>query len=94
MQLREYKMLHKVKLLNNFDWRYYLSEYPDLQKVYSTEEEATQHYLDHGYKEGRDFNNITSFSVVVVCKNRLENLLECLNSWLDIDDKIQENIKK
>lgn len=85
-------MLHKVKLLNNFDWRYYLSEYPDLQEVYSTEEEATQHYLDHGYKEGRDFNNITSFSVVVVCKNRLENLLECLNSWLDINDKIQEYI--
>jgi len=85
-------MLHKIKLLNDFDWRYYLSEYPDLQEAYSTEEEAVEHYLNHGYKEGRDFNNMSSLSIVVVCKNRLDNLLRCLNSWLDINDKIQEYI--
>jgi len=39
---------------NLFDWNYYLDKYPDLIKNgVNTQKQATQHWLNHGKKEGR-----------------------------------------
>ena len=53
----------------NFDWKYYVNIYPDLQRAkINTEEKAINHYLKHGIKENRKTykintqNNIESIS--------------------------------
>jgi hypothetical protein len=42
----------------NFNWRFYLSFYRDLSKVFNTEYEAILHYINHGKKEGRIYSSI------------------------------------
>jgi hypothetical protein len=40
--------------MDTFDWHYYLATYPDLRKNgVHTEQQAIQHWLNHGQKEGR-----------------------------------------
>jgi hypothetical protein len=40
--------------MNYFDWHYYLDKYPDLRtNGITTEQQAIQHWLNHGKKEGR-----------------------------------------
>jgi hypothetical protein len=40
--------------MNNFDWQYYLDKYPDLRmNGVHTEQQALQHWINHGEKEGR-----------------------------------------
>lgn len=40
---------------SNFDWKKYISNYSDLNKI-NNEKEALNHYLNHGIKEGRKYN--------------------------------------
>ena len=41
----------------DFDWEFYVREYPDLIKAgINTREKAWKHYLTHGKKEGRRIN--------------------------------------
>lgn len=39
----------------DFDWREYLSINTDVAEVFSTEKEATEHWLNHGFHEGRAY---------------------------------------
>ena len=40
-----------------FDWKFYLSKYPDLGRAgIKTKEQAVNHYINYGYKEGRQTN--------------------------------------
>jgi hypothetical protein len=40
--------------MSKFDWQYYLERYPDLNaNGIKTEQQALQHWFDHGEKEGR-----------------------------------------
>ncbi len=42
--------------MNNFDWQYYLDKYPDLRaNGVHTEQQALQHWFNHGEKEGRSY---------------------------------------
>jgi len=44
-----------INIPEDFDWKYYANKYGDLQ--HATEEEARDHWITHGYKEGRVYNN-------------------------------------
>ena len=70
-------------LPKNFDWKYYLSIHKDLAHLHS-EKEAIEHWLLHGFKESRDYCGFNQFSLVVACKDRTDNLIKTINSWLDI----------
>lgn len=44
-----------------FDWKYYINKYPDLiQNDINTEDLALQHWINHGYNEGRVCNETNS----------------------------------
>ena len=86
------KIKLKTNLLKYFDWEFYLSFYKDLGKVYSTEEEAISHYIKHGYAEGRLGSDNVSYSVVIACKDRIDNLLKILPTWTDANYHIKEII--
>ncbi|NBQ68858.1 MAG: glycosyltransferase family 2 protein [Nitrosomonadaceae bacterium] len=46
-----------------FDWRYYLAKYEDLRGIV-TEEEALQHWNDHGKHESRNSYGVKLFTMV------------------------------
>lgn len=67
-----YKILnhyyYTVVIRNNkmdplFDWRYYLAKYEDLRSI-ATEEEALQHWNDHGKHESRNGYGVKLFTMV------------------------------
>ena len=80
-------------LPKDFDWQYYLSVNKDLQKDGVTDETAAiEHWLKYGYKEDREYAPTKdTFSLIVACKNKTQNLVNALSSWLSID-KITEYI--
>jgi GR25 family glycosyltransferase involved in LPS biosynthesis len=80
-------------LPEDFDWQYYLSVNKDLQRDGVTDETAAiEHWLKYGYGEDREYAiKKDTFSLIVACKNRTENLINALPSWLCID-KITEYI--
>ena len=80
-------------LPKNFDWEYYISANHDLQKAGIQDETAAiEHWLKFGHKEDREYcPKKDTFSLVVACKNRTENLVKTLPSWLCIN-KITEYI--
>ena len=86
-------MTDNIKLPEDFNWQHYLSVNKDLQKDGVTDETgAIEHWLKFGYKEDREYRpKKDTFSLVVACKNRTENLVKTLPSWLCID-KITEYI--
>jgi len=74
-------------LPKNFDWEYYISANHDLQKAgIQDETSAIKHWLENGYKENRKYcGSKNTLSLIVACKDRVYNLVEALNSWLEID---------
>ena len=47
---------HKeIQLPTDFNWIYYKTNNPDLTGSIKTEQEAIQHYLEHGHREGRPY---------------------------------------
>ena len=77
-------------LPKNFDWKYYITIHKDLAHIHS-EKEAIEHWLFHGSKESRDYCGLNQFSLIVACKDRTDNLIKAINSWLDTD-RINEYI--
>lgn len=74
-----------------FDWEYYLDQYPDLRQAgLSTPDECKSHWIQYGKKEGRrcctpvDANNSSTEKipfVVVVCGHNISRWVElCLDS--------------
>ncbi len=80
-------------LPKDFDWQYYLAVNKDLHKDGVTDETAAiEHWLKYGHKEEREYcPKKDTFSLIVACKNRTENLVNALPSWLCIN-KITEYI--
>lgn len=67
----------------NFDWKYYLSKYPDLRKnKIKTKERALEHYLTRGVKEKR-FSNIEDEikSQLKMGKNENEKIVVASTQW-------------
>jgi len=58
-----------------FDWRYYLDKYPDLRaNGVHTEQQARQHWVTHGEKEGRTAYSKNDYIFpVIVCIAKLEH---------------------
>ena len=47
-----------LKLKKEFDWKFYVERYPDLQEAgVNTPENALKHYCHFGKREGRVFSN-------------------------------------
>ncbi len=76
--------MNKNDLPENFDWQYYITVNSDLRHL-QTEQKAIDHWLSHGSKENRKYCGLNQFSLIVACKNRRENLIQALPSWLNID---------
>lgn len=77
--------MNQIYIPETFDWQFYLMNNHDLWNAgLRTKDEAIKHYIEHGHNENRDIHIAAGISLVVVTKNRTENLIECLPSWLDI----------
>lgn len=48
----------KLRIRDEFDWTAYLEMNPDISRYHTTREEAVQHFLTHGYREGRVFPSL------------------------------------
>lgn len=82
------KYFHK-NLVGEFDWKYYVNQHKDLLKAgIDTEKKAIEHYNKHGKAEGRKCRE-HAISLIVACKNRNDNLLRAIKSWLIVDDIAQ-----
>ena len=63
------KMKEELTLLENFDWKTYLDNYPDLKNGIDSEEKAKWHWLSHGKKEGRVWTKIRKNELNNPCEN-------------------------
>lgn len=76
--------MNKEDLPTRFDWKYYVAIHKDLQHI-KTETEAINHWLDYGHTESREYCGLNNLSLIVACKNRTDNLIKILPSWLQIE---------
>jgi glycosyltransferase involved in cell wall biosynthesis len=70
--------------MKNFDWQYYLDKYPDLRmNGVHTEQQALQHWINHGEKEGRvAYGTQCGFAISTYHRNnnRLKTFKICISS--------------
>ena len=81
-----------VKLPILFDWKYYLNNNYDLQWIgINNEKDAINHYLNYGYNENRNFNNLCNNFDNTLYKQKYNTLyivyyiyLDNNNNWKNI----------
>lgn len=57
-----------------FDWEAYIKKYPDLQKAgYNSRQQAIDHYLNYGSKEGRVYTEDKDVNVIVTSFDNIAN---------------------
>ena len=72
----------------NFDWKQYLTNYPDLiSSRINTSAKALNHWNNHGIHEGRTFENL---NILFDWKAYLENNPELVNLGIDTSEKIKD----
>lgn len=76
-----------VELPEDFDWQYYLAVNKDLHRDGVTDEtSAIDHWCKYGHKEEREYHpKPETFSLIVACQNRTDDLANALGSWLCIN---------
>jgi hypothetical protein len=78
---RKYQYAHLIDVDGDFDYKFYLSEYPDVQKYYQheltipLEQKLFHHYTKYGKFEGR-YKNLYEYNNSF---NRIQNQLSNLN---------------
>ena len=63
----------------DFDWKYYIEKYPDLNSL-KTKEEAWQHWINHGINEGRINYKKTDYVTPFECE-KSDNIIDSLFVW-------------
>jgi hypothetical protein len=70
--------------LQLFDWQYYVSIHPDLHNI-NNYEEALNHYIQHGQKEGRPMCDFNWMDYLILNKDLIEggivNEMQAIRHW-------------
>ena len=86
----KYEGLNEPNQLNDFNWKQYLTNYPDLKEDgITTQEKAWNHWTRHGKKEGRTYFTIDAYDTSLC--NELDNFdwKKYINTYTDLQ---QNNI--